>query len=239
MPLSGGVQEVAVDLVSPADLYDAALRAHNAGDFTALTARACGWSWTLPVARWCAETEDPDVAALAWLRTELPVRAAVIDLGCGPGRHSANLLAQGLRVLGVDISARAVELARARGVDARLGDVLGPLPAPVRGGGGWDAVLLLDGNIGLGGDPTLLLCRVRDLLTPRGVVLVELDKDGITDNVEVQLSDGVSNSTPFRWSRLGADRLADVACVAGLHVLGPRTIGGRVFALLVVCLSPD
>jgi hypothetical protein len=41
-------------------------------------------------------------------------------------------------------------------------------------------VLLLDGNIGIGGDPHRLLRRVRELLTPTGRLLVELDVDGVT-----------------------------------------------------------
>jgi SAM-dependent methyltransferase len=37
----------------------------------------------------------------------------VLDVGCGPGRHAVALAERGLEVLGVDISERFVELARA------------------------------------------------------------------------------------------------------------------------------
>ncbi len=42
----------------------------------------------------------------------------VLDVGCGPGRHAAALAARGMRVHGVDISARFVDLARERVPDA-------------------------------------------------------------------------------------------------------------------------
>jgi hypothetical protein len=41
--------------------------------------------------------------------------------------------------------------------------------------------VLLDGNIGIGGDPVLLLCRVRDLLAPHGKVLIAPDRSGSSE----------------------------------------------------------
>ncbi|MEM7286015.1 MAG: class I SAM-dependent methyltransferase [Actinomycetota bacterium] len=41
----------------------------------------------------------------------------VLDVGCGPGRHAHAMAARGLRVHGVDISQRFVDLADAAGVD--------------------------------------------------------------------------------------------------------------------------
>ena len=35
----------------------------------------------------------------------------VLDVGCGPGRHAHALAAQGIEVVGVDISQRFVDLA--------------------------------------------------------------------------------------------------------------------------------
>jgi len=49
--------------------------------------------------------------------------AQVLDVGCGPGDHAERLDGDlGVAVVAVDTSERMVELARARGVDARLGD---------------------------------------------------------------------------------------------------------------------
>ncbi len=46
----------------------------------------------------------------------------VLDVGCGPGRHALGLAALGIEVVGVDISARFVELAREAADAAGLGE---------------------------------------------------------------------------------------------------------------------
>lgn len=186
------------------------------GGRTALHLRAPTWSRALPVARWCAAADAADVAVLEAFAGTLPARADVLDLGCGPGRHAGWLRAAGHRALGVDRSAVAITLAHERGVPALRADVLGPLPG---GHHGWDGALLLDGSTGIGGDPLLLLCRVRDLLRPDGRVLVELDDAGARDCGLVVLDDGRATSPAFPWARLDADGLrADARC-AGFDVV--------------------
>jgi hypothetical protein len=59
---------------------------------------------------------------------------------------------------------------RDRGARALLGSVFGPIPWSGR----WQAALLLDGNIGIGGRPIALLKRVRELLSSTGIVICEL-----------------------------------------------------------------
>ena len=49
---------------------------------------------------------------LAMLATLLPAGALVLDLGCGPGFDGAALRAQGLRVVGADLSWQMVRLGR-------------------------------------------------------------------------------------------------------------------------------
>lgn len=46
----------------------------------------------------------------------------ILDVGCGDGVLSAKLVSAGCRLVGIDGSPAFVEAARARGVDARLGD---------------------------------------------------------------------------------------------------------------------
>ena len=87
----------------------------------------------------------------------------MLDLGCGPGRHLAALRRRGKRGLGVDLSPVAVEFARGRGADA----IIGSLWATVPGAGTYRTILLLDGNIGIGGAPVALLKRAGELLAPR------------------------------------------------------------------------
>ena len=60
--------------------------------------------------------------ALAAVREASPAR--ILEVGCGEGEFSARLAAElGDDVVALDQSARMVELARVRGVDARVGDV--------------------------------------------------------------------------------------------------------------------
>jgi ubiquinone/menaquinone biosynthesis C-methylase UbiE len=47
----------------------------------------------------------------------------VLEVGCGQGKFAERLVAHGLDVVAVDQSERMVELARERGVDARVGDL--------------------------------------------------------------------------------------------------------------------
>jgi ubiquinone/menaquinone biosynthesis C-methylase UbiE len=56
-----------------------------------------------------------------WSLTELPPRARVLDVGCGTGRPSAELLAAaGHEVTGRDISSGMIEIARAQVPGARF-----------------------------------------------------------------------------------------------------------------------
>ena len=187
--------------------------------------------WTLPVSQWCGPADAADRAALEQLRAELPSGADVVDLGCGPGRHTAHLHSLGLRALGVDTSAVAVDMARRRGAPAVQTDAMRPLPGAHHG---WDGALLLDGNIGIGGDPVLLLCRVRDLLRSTGRVLVELDPQGADGRGSARVALDGRMSAPFPWARVSPAGLAAAAACAGLTVRSAWTDSGRSFALLAV-----
>ncbi|MFI6133819.1 class I SAM-dependent DNA methyltransferase [Micromonospora sp. NPDC051141] len=168
----------------------------------------------LPVRRWHGPAE-PAVAALVARCT-----GPTLDLGCGPGRLTLALTQAGLTAVGVDISAQAVRLTRARGAIALHGDVFAPLPAEGR----WAHVLLIDGNIGIGGDPVTLLGRCHDLLRPGGTVLVELEAPGPglwrgQAHLAIEAAGGGSRlGPPFRWARLDTVAVAGVASAAELTV---------------------
>ena len=105
---------------------------------------------------------------------------AVLDLGAGAGRHSLHLQHKGHEVTAVDASPGAVEVCRARGIaDARLGD-LNEMPPDGR----WDTILLMCGNLGLGGDwePTRSLLTRLGQLTTRGGLLIGDSVDPTSDD---------------------------------------------------------
>ncbi len=177
----------------------------------------------LPVASWVRDADDIDTAMLAHCV------GPTLDIGCGPGRLSAHLVELGHVVLGIDVVHEAVRQTRERGVSAIVRDVFEELP----GEGRWQTALLADGNVGIGGDPVALLSRVRQLLDPRGRVVVELSEPGVgLRSTWATLQCGETRSRPFRWSLVGADAIAPVAAEAGFSVLTTHTHADRWFAVL-------
>ncbi len=132
-----------------------------------LTDPADDRSLLLDVARWTADADPVDELVVA--RCESPV----IDLGCGPGRMVRALLRSGRAGLGVDMSAGAVSTSLSRGGPALRRLVGDPLPAEGR----WGTALLMDSNLGIGGDAAALLRRCRDLVVPGGLIICEVDPD--------------------------------------------------------------
>jgi SAM-dependent methyltransferase len=100
----------------------------------------------------------------------------VLDLGAGAGRAALHLQEQGLEVAAVESSPGAAEVCRRRGiVDVRVHDLTDP-PADRP----WQAVLLLCGNLGLGGswDGNRRLLALLAERCPPGAVLVGDSVDG-------------------------------------------------------------
>lgn len=65
----------------------------------------------------------PDARELTFDAIAQGLPARVLEVGCGPGELSARVQAElGATVVALDTSERMVELARERGVDARVGD---------------------------------------------------------------------------------------------------------------------
>jgi hypothetical protein len=171
-----------------------------------------------------------------WLRTR-PGDATLVercsgptlDVGSGPGRLTVALAERGIPVLGIDVTPYAVHIARAAGALTLLRDVFGRVP----GTGRWMTVLLADGNIGIGGDPVALLCRVGELLTPLGQALVEVQPPGaVMSSERVRLRHGGQASEWFPWAYVGADQIGDLARTAGLAVGETWSANGRWFTSL-------
>ncbi|MCH9710879.1 MAG: class I SAM-dependent methyltransferase [Actinomycetia bacterium] len=152
-----------------------------------------------------------------------------IDLGCGPGRLVAHLVQRGVPALGVDLSATAVNLARSSGAPALRRDVFEPLP----GAGRWRTVLLADGNVGLGGDPSRVLRRAAELLCRGGQCVAEFDATTTGVDVSwVRLESSKTVGPWFRWASVGIDSVPALAADVGLAVSGVHRIGKRVVASL-------
>jgi SAM-dependent methyltransferase len=162
----------------------------------------------LAVDRWHTEADDVERALLA------AVPDPVLDIGCGPGRLVAALAAEGRIALGVDPSPAAIAAAARRGIPALRRSVFDPLPGEQR----WGTVLLLDGNVGIGGDPVALLARAASLLRPGGVVVAEVEAPGTRTGTRTVRVESAAGAGPwFSWARVGADRFADLARRVGLR----------------------
>ena len=156
------------------------------------------------------------------------IRGPVLDVGCGPGRHLHALARRGVFALGVDLSPVAVELARGGGGRAIVGSIFGDLP----GAGTWQSALLLDGNIGIGGDPARLLRRVGALLARTGEVLVELEPPGSpTTGTRARIETAGRMSAWFPWARVARPDIGRIAARRASRA-GRFTAGGRWFARL-------
>src|SRR5438874_160922 len=105
-------------------------------------AAACGSRVILDVERWRVPRTGDDTVVR---RCSGPT----LDVGCGPGRIAHAIAAAGVPALGIDISSRMVNEARARGAAALRRDIFDDLP----GVGRWHHAVLLDGNIGIAADP--------------------------------------------------------------------------------------
>jgi SAM-dependent methyltransferase len=185
---------------------------------------ACGRTIAMDVARWFDAPRPEEDRVLAHA---VP---PVLDVGCGPGRHVAALTARGVRAVGIDVAPAAVSAARSRGARVLHRSVFDPLPHE----GTWGTALLLDGNVGIGGDPEALLRRIRALLAPGGRALVEVEPPGEgTRRLRVRAEvDGAAASGWFPWAVVGADAVAGVARRAGFGSSSTWHDASRWFARL-------
>ncbi|ORM30593.1 hypothetical protein [Williamsia sp. 1135] len=209
------------DETADTQYFDSAVSQGLAGQRTWLR-HADGQRDLLPVDRWLG-------TSLVGSDSEFDRRVAdkcfgpTVDLGCGPGRLVHRLIDRGIAALGVDHSDQAVSMTRAQGGVAIRRSLFDRLP----GEGRWRHVLLLDGNIGIGGDPDRVARRASELIAAGGSIIVELDC-GLAGlwrgaaRVETESSYGEW----FPWARVGIDYACELAETVGLRYRC-ETIGGR------------
>ena len=181
-------------------------------------------SRAMDVSRWNDAADAADLGLLDG------INGAVLDIGCGPGRMVRAAMHRGLTALGIDVSETAVEIARESGLMVLNRSVFERLPRE----GLWGAALLVDGNIGIGGDPSSLLERCAELIAPTGVIVVEVHDDPLRDH----MYDGTivdmrgHQSDAFPWAEIGEIALARRAERIGLRLDQSWDTDGRSFCRL-------
>lgn len=157
----------------------------------------------LPLDRWLGPPTPEEESVLD------RVVGPALDVGCGPGRHVLALAHRGVVSLGIDVAGTALALARHRGAPVLERSVFDRVP----GSGRWGSALLLDGNLGIGGDPAALIRRVRGLVRPGGRLLVEVEGPGAgAGPCQARLEVAGRPGPWFPWARV---RAGDVQRLAG------------------------
>jgi len=101
--------------------------------------------------------------------------------------------------------------------------------------GCWQTVLLIDGNVGLGGDPQRILGRAAELLACGGRCVAEFDAEVIGIRAGWITLESARQVGPwFRWASVGLDSAAMLAREVGLRMTGVHLIGERVIADMAV-----
>lgn len=177
----------------------------------------------VPVDCWTGDLRPGDESLID--RCEGPT----LDIGCGPGRLVEALAARGVPALGIDITPVAVEQTRARGALALERDVFGP----VLGSGRWMTALLIDGNIGIGGDPARLCGRLAELVATDGHAIVEVSGPGAGRGpMAVRLRSSNGRGSWFPWAEVGLTDLARLIDPNEFTVAEVWTEEGRWFVCL-------
>lgn len=209
--------------------YEAAL----AGGTALALHDGAGRSIEMDVRRWMAPPDAADRSVLS------RCGAPVLDIGSGPGRLVRALAQGGALALGIDIAPAAVAHSVGSGAPAVRASVFDPLPNE----GGWSTALLIDGNIGIGGDVPRLLRRARALVDPDGLILVETTgaeyEDVVLDArfaVQGNVDDEGDELTPtgpsFLWAVVGVRALRAHAVRAGCQIVEEWSCGERLFSAL-------
>ena len=183
----------------------------------------------------------PSATRLAWLLRALERIALdtdVLDLGCGAGVPMTRALADGRRVMGVDISARQIELARAAVPEARF--IQADMTALDLPPASLDAVVAFYSLTHVPRrDLSALLDAVLRWLRPGGVFVATMGAQDSPDEIE---DDWLG--TPMFFSHYGAKKnralIRRAGCEVELAIVEeePEDRHGALF-LWVIARKPD
>jgi SAM-dependent methyltransferase len=173
--------------------------------------------------RWLGPCDDAD-------RTVLDrCTGATLDVGCGPGRLAAELSRSGVLAVGIDVNDVALQMTHDRGGAAVHADLFGGVPDQVR----WGTLVLLDGNLGIGGDPARLFARCAELLVSGGRLLVEVEAPGRGRGRGLRRLENSAEVGPwFPWATLDVDGVTAAAASTSLVLRESWSAGDRWFAAL-------
>ena len=156
-------------------------------------------------------------------------RGAVLDVGCGAGSHSLELQVRGNKVRAIDISAKAIETCRLRGIaDARVANIMEVSEK-------FDTLLLLMNGTGICGELENLkpfLSHLETLLNPGGQILIDssdiiymfeeedgsylVPAEGFYGELTFYLQYDGKQEVPFPWLYVPFGLLEQYATFAGL-----------------------
>lgn len=193
---------------------------------SAVLRRLDGGSINLELDRWHGEVDEVEWAILDG------IAGPVLDIGCGPGRIAAALAQTGCPTLGIDPEPWAAAHARTRGATVLQRSVFDRLP----GEGRWKSALLFDGNIGIGGDPLRLMCRVVELLSSGGITLVEVLDPSLPSELLTVRVEAIGDKCAgpwFQWAQVSACDFASLAQEAGFQDQRVVELSGRWFGMAV------
>lgn len=158
-------------------------------------------------------------------------KGRILDVGCGAGSHSLYLQEKGFEVKAIDISAGAVEVARARGIaHVELQSVLKETDT-------YDSILLLMNGTGIFQEVSKVpnyLDHLKSLLTENGQILIDSsdikymyeDEDGgywqdmhasYFGELDYFLSYKGEDELPMKWLYLDFETLKSACAQVDLH----------------------
>ncbi len=145
---------------------------------------------------------DAQTKSIAAFLARLPATADILDVGCGPGVHAAEMIGQGHRVTGIDVTPEFVAAAQAKGVNARLG-TFDTIDDQAAYDGVWASFSLLHARKS---DHPRLIHALATALRPGGVLFIGM-----------KLGDGERRDTLGRfYSYVTEDELRGLVADAGL-----------------------